>query len=62
MVSHGFPWFPMALGQVEILPLLLSVLKALQNGSCQARKKAAERCLSELEALMEGGDPTMKPP
>ena len=52
----------MALGQVEILPLLLSVLKALQNGSCQARKKAAERCLSELEALMEGGDPTMKAP
>jgi hypothetical protein len=42
------------LREAEILPLLLSVLKALQNGSCDARRKAAERCLSELEA--EGRD------
>lgn len=57
------------LREAEILPLLLSVLKALQNGSCDARRKAAERCLSELEA--GAGIPgwresipkiTMKPP
>lgn len=36
--------------QAEILPLLLRVLKALKGGSCDARRKAAERCLAELEA------------
>ena len=39
------------LGQAEILPLLLRVLKALKGGSCDARRKAAERCLAELEAV-----------
>eukprot|EP00438_Fugacium_kawagutii_P007279 Skav234427 [mRNA] locus=scaffold1656:160413:170895:- [translate_table: standard] len=36
--------------KAEILPLLLAVLKALQAGDCEARRKAAERCLAELEA------------
>lgn len=46
--------------KAEILPLLLSVLKALQNGSCDARRKAAERCLSELEAGDKAGFETVE--
>ena len=44
--------------QAEILPLLLRVLKALKGGSCDARRKAAERCLAELEAAggLQGED------
>ena len=36
--------------EAEILPLLLSVLKALQSGSA-AQKRAAEGCLKDLRLM-----------
>jgi len=46
--------------KAEILPLLLRVLKALKGGSCDARRKAAERCLAELEAGDKSGFETVE--
>eukprot|EP00913_Durusdinium_trenchii_P003604 g3335.t1 len=46
--------------KAEVLPLLLAVLKALQQGT-PTQKKAAEQCLKELEAGEKSGFEAVEP-